>query len=337
MAMVASDQQSLAAGNNSKALKAHLEWWLDAKEVEGASIGIGYPDGSIAIVMSGDKSDGSEFEARDTFLATSVTKTMTAAIILDLATRQRLGLDQPAPAISRLPGFPYDGAFTVRQLLQHTSGLVSYQQGPAWSQKEPIDPLDALMLAGTANLEWAPGTEKGYSNSGYIYLGLIAEEVTGRTYAELFDEVVVGPLGLADTSLDDVVRPGWVGYSSGGLVSSIPDLVRWGAALYRDGLILEPAALAQMLDVNNEYNSGLGANPICPCGTNDDGSRWYTSIGHDGGSATVQYSPADGIVIAAKFSESFWTEDLSQREMHALLADIRTIAAVPAPVGDEES
>ena len=51
----------------------------------------------------------------------------------------------------------------------------------------------------------------------------------------------------------------------------------------------------------------------------------------------MQYSPADGIVIAAKFSESFWTEDLSQREMHQLLADIRTIAAVPGPRADEVS
>ena len=52
---------------------------------------------------------------------------------------------------------------------------------------------------------------------------------------------------------------------------------------------------------------------------------WYTSIGHDGGSVTLQYSPADDMVTSAKFTESFWTQDLAQRDVHALLRELRAV------------
>ena len=94
-------------------------------------------------------------------------------------------------------------------------------------------------------------------------------------------------------------------------------------ALYRDGLVLSDSALDQMLDVGNQFGVGLGANPVCPCGTRDDGSRWYTSIGHNGGSVSMQYSPADDLVIVAQFSESFWTDELHQRDIYALIAQLR--------------
>lgn len=327
LAMVAVDDVSLAASTDHRRLKEHVEQWLSAHDVDGARIGFGFPDGSIAIIVAGADSDNAQLLADEPFLATSVTKTMTSAIILGLVHDGLLDLDAPTSELSVLPDFAFEGRVTVRQLLHHTAGLISYQDAASYSKGKVITPVEALALSGEAPLEWTPGSKKGYSNSGYIYLGLIAEEVTGKTFDELIEERVVASARLSDTSIDDKKRPGWVGYAAGGLVTTVADMVRWGSALYRDGVVLDPASLAAMTDVTNEFSSGLGTNPICPCGVHSDGERWYTSIGHDGGSATVQFAPANRLVVGAKFTESFWTEDLDQRDIHDLLEELRTIAS----------
>lgn len=324
--------QSMAAAANTAAVKEALDVWLSDHEVDGAQIGLGFPDGSMALVLSGTDSDGSRFEVTKSFLVTSVTKTMTAAIILELVAEGRLELDAPAPEITGFPGFAHAGRMTLRQLLQHTSGLAQYQDADRWSQGREMFAVDALDLSDDLDLQWSPGSEKGYSNSGFIYLGLIAEDVTGLSFEELIQDRIVGEVGLGWTSLDTVQRPGWVGHAAGGVRSNIPDLVRWGAALFRDGQVLDDESLAQMLDVDNSFSTGLGANPVCPCGATEEGGRWFTSIGHDGGSATVQYSPADGLVIAAKFSETFWTTELSVTQVHDLFAALRSVvSSVPPP------
>lgn len=302
--------------------EALLAEWLAAKDVSGARIGFSYPDGSRTYLSVGSENDGAPLDINGEFMATSVTKTMTASIVFNLVTEGVLDLDSPAPALGALPDFGYNSAFTVRQLLQHTSGLAPYQSSPNWRQDMELNTLTALALADDIPLENMPGAERGYSNSGYLYLGLLAEQFTATPYHELVQNRIVAPLGLEATRIDGARRPGWVGYAAGGLISSVPDLLTWGSALYRDGTILEPAQLDAMLDVDNEHSTGLGANVICPCGLTE-GRLWYTSIGHDGGSVTLQFSPADQIVTSAKFTESFWTQDLAQRDVHQLLRELR--------------
>lgn len=319
-----------ASAVDHQALRDHLDQWLVDHDVEGAIIGIGFPDHSIAIAVAGSD-DGSNHDLDDIFFATSVTKTVTAAIILDLASQGRLDIDAPVGELASLSEFPHAGSVTPRQLLQHTAGLLPYQEADGYSSKASIDPVQAVSLAGNNALKWAPGSKKGYSNSGYLYLGLLAEEITGQTYAELIADTLA-PVGLRSSTIDDTDRPGWVGYAAGGLLSNVEDLVRWGTALYRDNRVLAPSALNEMLDVSNEYSTGLGANPVCPCGTDEDGRRWYTSIGHDGGSVTLQYSPSDQLIVAAKLTESFWTDELNQADVHALLQELRTLAMVGANV-----
>ena len=81
-----------------------------------------------------------------------------------------------------------------------------------------------------------------------------------------------------------------------------------------------------MLDVANEFSAGLGAFPVCLCST-ADGTPVYASIGHNGGEATVQYSPTDGLVIAAGLTESLWTDELDQADVAELLAQVRAAVA----------
>ena len=315
---------TMADNADVTAARAALSQWLATKDVSGARIGFSFPDGSRTYLTAGTEEDGAELDPDGEFLATSVTKTMTASIVFNLVSEGVLSLDDPAPTLGAVPDFGYNGAFTVRQLLQHTSGLASYQSSPEWSQGMELNALTALQLADDVDLVNTPGADRGYSNSGYLYLGLLSEQFTGTPFHELIQNRIAGPLGLESTRIDGARRPGWVGYSAGGLISSVPDLLSWGSALYRDGSVLEPAQLDAMLDVDNEHSTGLGANVICPCGLRD-GSLWYTSIGHDGGSVTLQYSPADEMITSAKFTESFWTDDLAQRDVHGLLRELRSI------------
>ena len=304
--------------------RALLSQWLATKDVSGARIGFSFPDGSRTYLTAGTEEDGAELDPNGEFLATSVTKTMTASIIFNLVSEGVLELDTPAPPLGAVADFGYNDTFTIRQLLQHTSGLAPYQSSPNWAQDMELNALTALQLSDDVPLENTPGAERGYSNSGYLYLGLLAEQFTGTPFHELIQNRIAGPLELDATRIDATRRPGWVGYSAGGLISSVPDLLSWGSALYRDGSVLEQTQLDTMLDVDNEHSTGLGANVICPCGL-DNGRLWYTSIGHDGGSVTLQFSPADNMITSAKFTESFWTQDLSQRDVHQLLRELRAV------------
>jgi CubicO group peptidase (beta-lactamase class C family) len=315
---------TMADNADVAAAQALLSQWLVNNDVSGARLGFAFPDGSRTYLTAGTEEDGAELDPDGEFLATSVTKTMTASIVFNLVSEGVLSLDDPAPTLGAVPDFGYNGAFTVRQLLQHTSGLASYQSSPGWSQDMELNALTALQLADDVDLVNTPGADRGYSNSGYLYLGLLSEQFTGTPFHELIQNRIAGPLGLESTRIDGARRPGWVGYSAGGLISSVPDLLTWGSALYRDGSVLEPAQLDAMLDVDNEHSTGLGANVICPCGLRD-GSLRYTSIGHDGGSVTLQHSPADDMITSAKFTESFWTDDLAQRDVHGLLRELRSI------------
>ena len=122
---------------------------------------------------------------------------------------------------------------------------------------------------------------------------------------------------MTDSVLDSTPTAGWAGFSAGGVVSTLGDQLTWGDALYRSGKILDADSLAQMLNIDNQFNTGLGAFPTCPCST-VDGVKVYSSIGHNGGQATVQYAPAQDVVIALNLTESMWTDDLTQSDVAAV-------------------
>ena len=254
---------------------------------------------------------------------TSTTKTMTASIILDLVDRDLLDLDAPLPEVAAVPDFPYNDRITIRQLLMHTSGLVPYQSATGYDQTRYLTNVEAVTMSGNTPLEWEPGTARGYSNSGFLLLGLIAEQVTGRSYADLVAERTEA-LGLTTMQVDENQVGGWVGSSAGGLEASVVDLARWGSALFQQDLVLSAEMVAEMTDVSNDFRAGLGAFPVCPCSVADDGTPSVTSIGHNGGEVSVQYSPSDDLVVAVSLTESLWTDELNEQDVYELLAAIRT-------------
>ncbi|MDF4004453.1 serine hydrolase [Luteibacter sp. PPL552] len=147
-----------------------------------------------------------------TFHIGSLTKTVTAAAIMKLQTEGRLGLDDP---IARwLPTFPGAGGITVRELLNHTSGVSDGWEVPL---AQPLDTDQRLALIGKAGSDFPPGTDWRYSNSGYMVLGAILEKITGLAWSDAERALVLDPLGIASLGYHDdaaIVKGMASGYSA---------------------------------------------------------------------------------------------------------------------------
>jgi CubicO group peptidase (beta-lactamase class C family)/peptidoglycan/LPS O-acetylase OafA/YrhL len=311
-------------------LQTAVDGWRTTKVVDGVELGVRLADGSDLTLTSGKAADGSAWDLSGAFPITSITKSMTAAITLELIKEGKIGLDDPLPVITKVPDLPYAGKVTIHQLLDHTAGVQPYDKTPGYAalRTGPFTPETALALVVPQPLEWAPGTQVGYSNSGYLTLGLLDEQLTGQSYADLLQARIFDPVGMTNSHLDDTPAAGWVGFSAGGVVSTVADQLAYGDALYRSGKILDAGSLALMLNVDNQFSTGLGAFPTCPCSL-VNGVKVYSSIGHNGGQATVQYAPAQHIIVALNISESMWTADLSQADVAELLTSMEQAVAGP--------
>ncbi len=205
--------------------------------------------------------------ADDPLVIGSVTKTFVAATVLQLVEEGRLELDDAVR--DHLPGMSSVSAeITIRQLLDHTSGLADVfndrtrkglEDDPehAWTTAEVFETLHAPW--------YGPGQGWAYANTNYFLLGLVVERVTGSSLATELDERFLGPLELDHTRLtgatDDggLLAPAWatIFWASGSMIASAPDLARWGDALY-GGDILSARSRAAMTALNsNDYGLGL--------------------------------------------------------------------------------
>jgi D-alanyl-D-alanine carboxypeptidase len=220
----------------------------------------------------------------DRFGVGSITKTFTATLVLQLVDAGVLTLDDTVsqwldnPVVARIP---HVDEITLRQLLNHTSGVYDYfdDDSPFWQDAyfgEGADwarvwtPMEALTYADGAKHApyFAPGEGIHYTNTGYVLLGLIVEEAIGQSYAERLHARILDPLGLEDTfyaatepvpggkaeayqliegklvnvSAIDLSSPG----AAGGMVSTTRDLARFAKALF-GGELLRPATLEEMV------------------------------------------------------------------------------------------
>ena len=232
------------------------------------------------------------------FLAASITKTFTAALVVREIENGTLKLDDPVPTLDGLDA-PMPAGITIRRLLTHTAGLVDYAAAPGYQADQTISPRQAVELSLHVPLQDGLGTTVRYANADYLYLGLVLQQVTGRPYSALVDGLA-HDAGLSNTHLGTEVHPGWVGFSSGGIVSSAADLAQWGQALFTPGKILSAHGVS-MLTTLGDMNLGLGTWPACPCSTDADGVKRYTAIGHHTADGGMFFFPATGTTIVAMF------------------------------------
>jgi D-alanyl-D-alanine carboxypeptidase len=152
----------------------------------------------------------------------SITKTFVATIVLQLVGEGRLRLDEPVA--TRLPGLlPNRPRITVRQLLNHTSGLPDYIQDPKLfagiKQNRVWAPRELLALADKKPMVFAPGSAWSYSNTNYIAAGLLIQEVTGHSLARELKQRIFSPLRLDHTSFP-VGSARLSGYHAHGYIST---------------------------------------------------------------------------------------------------------------------
>ncbi|MET0254287.1 MAG: serine hydrolase [Luteibacter sp.] len=154
---------------------------------------------------------GVPLNPRSVFRVGSLTKTVTAATVMQLNAQGKLDLD--APIARWLPTFPRADVVTVRQLLSHTSGV-----SDGWTAQltDTMDPASRLKAIAAAPPDFPSGTDWRYSNSGYMLLGAIIEKITGKSWFDAERDLVLAPLGIRDVAYhgDDEVVPGLVpGYT----------------------------------------------------------------------------------------------------------------------------
>ena len=284
------------------------------------------PTGASALVQRGDRVDflragvadistGRPIRRNDHLRTASTGKTFSGAVALQLVDDGSLSLDSTIGKV--LPGQPAAwAAVTLRQLLQHTSGVPSYTKAPGWQayvgmnleREVSVTPEFLLGFVADQPLEFPPGSAYKYSNSDNLLIGLMAEAATGQTYKELLRKLVFSPLGLKETSVPTGLRipppyvhgydlappappedvtglfdPSLVGAAPGGMISTPVDLNRFIRA-YASGRLIDKSTKVQQ----RSFIRGAAGEPPGP-GQNSGGLALFryktdcgTVLGHTG-------------------------------------------------------
>lgn len=213
-----------------------------------------------------DVESGAPITPDTRFEVGSITKQFTAVAVLRLQEQGKLRVTEPVCAY--LQGCPAEWApITVEQLLLHTSGLYNYTSAPeeeaARFQNREVAPAELISYVAGKPLDFEPGTQWRYSNSGYVVLGLLVERLSGMDYGTFLRRQLFDALGMRDTRYDGGAAPRAKGYTdwttpgedhpslyyaAGGVVSSTGDLARWNAFLLTGTpAVLNAGSLASMV------------------------------------------------------------------------------------------
>ncbi|HFU7057398.1 TPA: serine hydrolase domain-containing protein [Bacillus cereus] len=219
----------------------------------------------------------------------SVTKTFTATVLLQLAEENRLNLDDSIkkwlPGVIQGNGYD-DKQITIRQLLNHTSGIAEYTKSKGFNlmdTKKSYRAEELVKMGISMPPDFAPGKSWSYSNTGYVLLGILIETVTGNSYAEEIENRIIEPLELSNTFLpgNSSVIPGTkhacgyiqldgasepkdvtyynpsMGSSAGDMISTADDLNKFFSYLL-GGKLLKEQQLKQMLTTVPTGEAALG-------------------------------------------------------------------------------
>jgi CubicO group peptidase (beta-lactamase class C family) len=215
------------------------------------------------------------------FLIGSVTKTFTAAAILQLEEKGKLSLNDNI--VKYLPEYPAKtGArITIHHLLSHTSGVPEAAAAPQQlgDIAKPKKPQDLIALFKDRPLDFEPGEKYQYSNSGYVILGAIIEKVSGKSYYDYVQDYIFRPLGMKDSgySEDYNERPDFargygeggdsrlvpapyihpsLGHAAGALYSTVEDMLKWDRALSSEKILSRGSLEKMFSPVKGNYGYG---------------------------------------------------------------------------------
>jgi CubicO group peptidase (beta-lactamase class C family) len=329
------------------ALATRLDSVTAAWLAEGTSPGVSVAvvRGRDTLLLKGygvaDRASSTPVTPATVFRIGSVTKQFTAALVMQLVEQRKVALDDSIAA--HLAGLPaaWRGV-TVRQLLNHTSGIPSYTDlGPSWRARwaEDMTPDTLAALTAAQPMTFAPGAGWKYNNTGYVLLGMLVERKLGKPYAAAVAERIARPLGLASTGYCPPALPaaghasGYARqggafvdapklsmtqpYAAGSLCSTPADLARWNAAL-ATGRVVSPASWALMTTPTGAaaaqgYGFGIGSGAFAG----------HRRVSHSGGVhgfvSQNAYYPDDSLSVAV-------LTNANGADPAALLADLSRVA-----------
>ncbi|GGT58297.1 serine hydrolase domain-containing protein [Streptomyces purpureus] len=296
-----------------------------------------------------DTATGRERSARDHFRGASITKTFIATVLLQLEAEGALSLDDTVE--DWLPGLiqgnGYDGGeITLRQLLNHTSGIANYTNDEAFLHNAaglgfPEHRYDTHTPEELVAIELKypprpdPQKAPSYSNTNFVIAGMVIEKATGRSYSEEVTRRIIRPLKLRETSFPGTAphmpTPHPVGYSrlhqdapdaeihdateqnmtwlgaAGDVISTTGDLNRFHRALMRDGL-LPPAQMKAML-TEVPMAQGLGYGLGVEIATLSCGVKVVGKSGRTNGSLSAMVGTEDGKHQLTFNANGDWLQD----------------------------
>lgn len=313
------------------ALDGALREWLDAPGHVGVSAAVIRPDGARWEGAVGAASPDAPLTPDHRMPIASITKTMTAGVVLTLVDDGVLQLDD---TVTRWlgPRRNVDARITLRQLLTHSAGLANFAESPALQRAAAADHAHVYtadeLLTYLGPPVAPPGARTQYTNTASVLLALVAEHATGRPLVELYHQRLWDPLDLREVYFPGYEEPtlpvawsfgtiGWfpsvtrisqltAGHAAGGLVASARDIATWGHALFAGHVIsddlqtamreLRPAAG----NIPGETGVGLGIR----------GYGFFDRVqyGHSGGggfnSSLLLFDPDSGVTVAVSMNQA---------------------------------
>jgi D-alanyl-D-alanine carboxypeptidase len=278
----------------------------------------------------------------------SITKQFTAISVLQLAEQGKLKLDDPVAK-------HYEGApaawekITIHHLLNHTSGIPSYtgiKDFFAKSSRNPMTPAEIVKLTQDQALEFEPGSQFKYNNTGYVLLGHVIEKASGMKYADYVRKNIFDPAGMQDSGYDthaDLLKKRATGYTpngkiapyldmslphaAGSLYSTVDDFVKWDQALHAGKLVNGESWKLMTTPGKGDYGYGLIVKPLAG----------HAAMAHGGGIngfnthfvrfpedkvavavfANVNGPTAD--TLAASLARLYFGEDVKPREKYTAI------------------
>ncbi|HAF27949.1 MAG TPA: hypothetical protein DCG75_02780 [Bacteroidales bacterium] len=347
-------------------LKTELEKIISENNIPGINLAIVMPNNEIIAVSAGysDKEKQILMKPEDVMLSGSTGKTFCAAIILQLIDEGKLDVDDP---ISKYFGneewftrLPNANEVTIRMLLNHTSGIPRYvfddsiwktmQEDPEkiWTGVERLSYIFDSEPVHPAGKGW------GYSDTNYIILGMLIEQLTGNEYYAELTQRILNPMNLSNTLPGNTRKiPGLIpGYSAfskelfvpekvllddgkfafnpqmefagGGIACTTSDLAKWGK-IYYGGQVFSKESLEMMRTPSNQEttlddNAGYGFAAFI---WNENDQLSYGHTGFFPGYVTIfEYIPDLGISIGMQWNTDKKNPDKS---LHQYLNDIKKI------------
>lgn len=307
--------------------------YIDDQDIDGAAFYANIDGKELQIAVGTVDEDQTVATQIDTrFYIASTGKMMTAAAILSLVEEGKLALDEPVwPHIKDINGIAAlsnADQVTLRQLLNHTSGLAEYlgdEFGDASSQtpSKRWTATEALSFAFDLEPEFSPAMSFVYTNTNYVLLGHILDQFDGSMSASLAERVfnnagmknsTVGA-DPQDTTLaygfdedgNDASAQAWASIlGDGPAVSTAKDVGKFMLALFKQNSLIGTTLLDQMRtgsEHDQDYGLGMGID-------GDDWGDWYGHAGSYGGyEADVRYYPASNTVMVVLMNDNPIEED----------------------------